>query len=133
MFAAASAATGLIARQVPQALRVGSSNLSERQFRCNPWPRNIVMRRTPPGAITRLVRWTRRQWPARPTVQWSWPEPKIPTANHPKFAALRINSIGLTQGVGGTGESMSLIWKSPVGDSGTPADDVRLSVKGAAA
>src|SRR5258706_12813817 len=68
---------------------------------------------------------------ARPTVQSSLPERKIPTANHPKFAALRIKSMGLVQTSGGSGESVSLILKSPLGDSVTPALDERLSVKGA--
>jgi hypothetical protein len=58
-----------------------------------------------------------------------WPGLKIPTANHglPE-PVLRINSIGLSQVVGGTGESLSLIWKSPVGDNVTPVNVVSLSV-----
>jgi hypothetical protein len=56
---------------------------------------------------------------------------KIPTANHPRFAALRIKGIGLMQAAGGSGESVSSILKSPFGDSKTPADEDRLSVKGA--
>src|SRR4029077_20318032 len=57
---------------------------------------------------------------------------KIPTANHPLFAALRIKSMGLMQMAGGSGESTSSILKSPLGDSKTPARDESLSVKGAA-
>jgi hypothetical protein len=60
----------------------------------------------------------------------------IPTANHPRFAALRIKSIGLAvQGTGGSVVpffSVSLIWKSPVGDSATPALDVLNCLKGVA-
>ena len=67
---------------------------------------------------------------APPTVQSS-PDLTIPTANHVRFAALRISSIGLVQGVGGTGESMPWISKSPLGGSRTPGRDVRLGVKGA--
>ena len=53
----------------------------------------------------------------------------MPAANHGLPApALRINRIGLTQVIEGGGVSISLIWKSPVGENGTPADDVRLSV-----
>jgi hypothetical protein len=53
----------------------------------------------------------------------------MPAANHAlPVPAFLINSIGLTQVIEGAGVSMSLIWKSPVGESGTPADDVRLSV-----
>jgi hypothetical protein len=49
----------------------------------------------------------------------------IPTANQgfgnvPGVAALRIKSVGLVQGAGGSGESVSLIWKSPAGESKTP-------------
>jgi hypothetical protein len=39
--------------------------------------------------------------------------------------------MGLTQSNGGTGASVSSILKSPVGDSGTPAKVVKLSVNGA--
>src|SRR5712675_1781443 len=68
---------------------------------------------------------------ARPTVQSSLPERKIPTANHPKFAALRIKSMGLMQISGGSGERGSSISKSPLGVSVTPAVPARLSVTGA--
>jgi hypothetical protein len=47
-------------------------------------------------------------------------------------AALRIKSIGLTQGAGGGGERVSLILKLPLGESKTPAPDVVCSVNGAA-
>src|SRR5215467_3122790 len=72
------------------------------------------------------------KWPAVrgpfPTVQSLL---GIPTANHPLFAALRINSMGLMQTSGGSGESTSSILKSPLGASKTPAGDEILSVKGA--
>jgi len=56
---------------------------------------------------------------ASSTVQSS-PEPTIPSANQCEFALLWIRSKGLAQGNVGVGVSMSLIWKSPVGDTVTP-------------
>jgi hypothetical protein len=50
----------------------------------------------------------------------------IPTANHPRFAALRIKSMGLVQGTGGVELpffSVSVIVKPPVDDSATPPLD----------
>src|SRR5215475_6113597 len=58
---------------------------------------------------------------------------KIPTANHAPPAALRIRSMGLAQLADGGAESLSLILKSPVSGSSTPARFVESSVKGAAA
>jgi hypothetical protein len=58
----------------------------------------------------------------------------IPTANqgfgNVPLAALRIKSMGLVQEAGGSGERVSLIWKSPVGESKTPAKLEVCSVKG---
>jgi hypothetical protein len=59
-----------------------------------------------------------------------WPELTIPSANQCEFAALWIRSKGLVHGNVGVGESMPLIWKSPLGDTCTPAGDVLLSPKG---
>jgi hypothetical protein len=58
------------------------------------------------------------------------PELTIPSANQCEFAALWIRSRGLAQGNVGVGESMPLIWKLPLGDTGTPAGDVILRPKG---
>ena len=52
-----------------------------------------------------------------------WPELTIPNANQCAFAALWIRSKGLAQGNVGVGESLPLIWKLPLGDTGTPAKD----------
>src|ERR1700676_1616548 len=57
-------------------------------------------------------------------------EPGIPSANQCKFAVLWIRSRGLAQGNVGFGESMPLIWKLPLGDTGTPAGAVLLRPKG---
>src|SRR5580704_249777 len=59
-----------------------------------------------------------------------WPELTIPNANQCAFAALWIRSNGLAQGNVGVGESLPLIWKLPLGDTGTPAKDVLLRPKG---
>src|SRR5580704_4208929 len=59
-----------------------------------------------------------------------WPELTIPNANQCAFAALWIRSKGLAQGNVGVGESLPLIWKLPLGDTGTPAKDVLLRPKG---
>ena len=69
----------------------------------------------------------------RKAVQSSPSARKIPTANQARFAAFRIKSIGLVQGDGGVGESLSLILKSPLAESITPAVDVLNWVKGVVA
>src|SRR5262249_50776925 len=78
------------------------------------------------GLLASIIR---RCKAARLTVQSS--SLKIPTADHTEFAALRIKSMGLRQTAGGSGESMSSILKSPLGDNKTPAGAEIRSVKGA--
>jgi hypothetical protein len=56
-----------------------------------------------------------------------WPELTIPNANQCAFAALWIRSKGLAQGNVGVGESLPLIWKLPLGDTGTPAKEIGSS------
>ena len=57
------------------------------------------------------------------------PELTIPSANQCEFDALWIRSKGLAQGNVGVGVSMSLIWKSPLGDTATPVRVVVLRAK----